>query len=212
MPIIKSVYVWQNLVRPKKRTFTYGFLSAGSVAQMQTDWWDFYRNSGTATWWREFTTNGLHNTYTWSTNKKGAVQKIHGLDFSTAKKIQISVDHYLVSWSWNGASNFWITDNNGFSIYGNIYSENNSGYNWYGTGVTWSAEKWNRVSLSTGNYIGTLIIDLVNKTVTMKISNRTDVVDSLSDSQIESIRNCTQARVFFDNVWNYYKDITVTWE
>lgn len=77
---IQKIYVGTNQVRPPVPAYTeysYNLVTAWSVAQMQSDWWTFERNSGvTPTSWWQFTTNWLHNTNTWSSNKFGGVKNL----------------------------------------------------------------------------------------------------------------------------------------
>lgn len=213
---IKAVYYWSKKMRPASTTITYNFISAWSVSKMQSDWWVFGRNSWTATSWREFTSNWLHNTDTGSTSKFVRVTLPHNANLSNASKITITSNVYLNRWSRNWASEFWVTNMTGFndtafiaSWWANSTME--SWYNWYWVNVagTWN---WNRTSLNTGNYEVTLILDLVNKIWKTQITWYSEITLFLSDDNIASIKASPYLLVHFDNVWCYYKDITMTIE
>lgn len=210
---IQKIYIGSNQVRPPVPTYmeySYNLVTAWSVAQMQSDWWTFERQSGvTPTSWWQFTTNWLHNTNTWSSNKFGGVKNLWVINCTNAKKITIQVEHYLVSGSWNGASTYriYLTGVSGSAGW-SINSMNNSWYN----GYAWanpSTTTWNRVNLSTGNYTWTTIIDLENKTEVISLTWKTDINLTLSDSDVEKIRNYTDFQIYYDNVGNYYKSIYI---
>lgn len=212
---IKKIYLGTDLIRPIIKEYTYSFIDK-SVTTLQADWWEFWRNSWTATSWWQFTSNWLHNTETSENTKRASIWINHWLDFSNANKITITVNHYLVSWSWNWASSYgirdWMNSSGTFGVWGDIYSMNNSGYNGYSVFCTDSTTIWNRTTLSTWNYVWQTVIDLVNKTVVTKLTGQSDLSLSLSDAQITSIRWCQYIRIYYDNVGNYYKDISIKWE
>jgi hypothetical protein len=207
---IQKIYVGTNQVRPiPPREYFYDFIEAWSVAQMQADWWQFTRQSGTATSWWQFTSNWLHNTNTWSSNKFGNIIALWVISNCIwAKKITIQVEHYLVSGSWNWGSSYRFGDWTTYSSWGAINSMNNSGYNGYNW-RTPSNTIWNRVSLWTWNYTGTTVLDLVNKTQVTSLTWNSDINLTLSDSDIANTQTFNAVGLGFDNVWNYYKSIYV---
>lgn len=213
---IKAVYYGSIKIRPALTSITYNFISAWSVSKMQSDWWVFGRNSWTATSWREFSSNWLRNTYSGSSDKFAEITLPHWANLSNASKITITSNIYLYKWSWNWASSFWITNSEGYNdtapyAWWVANSTEEGWYNWYWVHVP-STESYNRTALPTGNYTATVILDILNKTGKIQITWYSDIDISLSSSDITTIKTSPYIKVRFDNVWCYYKDITMTVE
>ena len=213
---IQKIYVWSNLVRPPKpKEFYYHLVNDwGSVAQLQSDWWTFYRESGTATNWWEFWTNWMRNTNSWSGQRIAWIVMDNPLDCSNAKKLTIQSDVYINRGSWNWASNAWVASSTAQSptiAWWRINSTYNSGANGYSL-YWWSWWADNMTALSTWNYTIKTILDLENKTASQELTWMSSLSGTITDAWVTGIRTAPYLRILFDNTWVYYKDIKMTIE
>lgn len=214
---VKKVRKGTTLVRPvqQQQEFYYHLVNDwGSVAQLEADWWTFYRESWSATSWREFGANGMRNTNSWSGTRVAWIVLSNPLNISSATKITLECNTYIVSGSWNGASNAALVSSNERNparAWWRFNSSNNSGANGYSL-YMWSSGVDNLTSLSTWNYTVTAVFDLSNKTALMTVTWMSNLTWTLSDSDVTNIRTAPYIQILFDNTWVYYKDIKLTVE
>lgn len=221
---VKKVMFRDKQIRPEaKKEFYYDFVSAWSPSQLKLDEWIYKRRANSVIpgqawpeeWW-EITADWLHNTVSGTNDTKyWWVSCLHWIDLSSINKITTVWNYVINSWSRVGSSsNEMMNDvlfSNTFGCSGTINAQTNSGYNGYAIYV-WDSSNTNRTTLSSWAYTLTVVYDLVNKTATVNVTGYPDRTLSITDSQINSIRNCGYISVYFDNVWCYCKDIRMTVE
>ena len=219
---VKKVMFRDKQIRPEaKKEFYYDFVSAWSPSQLKLDGWVYSRNNSSslivgeeAEWGWEITVNWLHNTLS-SGYKFWWTSCLHWIDLSSINKITTVWNYVINSWSRVGSGSNEMTNDvlfsNTFDCGGTINAQTNSGYNGYAIYV-WDSSNTNRTKLSSWAYTLTVVYDLVNKTATVNVTGYPDRTLSITDSQINSIRNCGYISVEFDNRWCYCKDIKMTVE
>ena len=196
---VQNIYIWYAKVVD---TYSYDFTDKTSVTELQNDWWIILRNSWTPTDQRQFN-NWLHNlaTDSSSVSKYGSI--VREIDISDANKIIINENVTLTSWS----RNWWISlgiirnaDTTGLNRYCIIALwETNTNYNsYYPVKNNVEYRMWdNNISWRLDVSV---VLDLENKVMTCMVSWYQDRTTTLTDEDVEIIKENKYLMCWFDNV------------
>ena len=193
MPIINMVY--------KKKKWKYSYTFKGKTStQIWNDWnlltWTIQTNS---------------DWVCWSSNTDCRI-KVDIPSLATAKKITISWTYVVNSRRpANNACSFWIWSWSWWGTTSVSWSLQWTTYTWiWAQFYDWTTYNWNVVGYaSQWTYNPITIIDLVNKTITMELSWFNNSVVTLTDSQINTIKQMTYLFVYISVNNSAMSDVSI---
>lgn len=178
---IQHIYLGTNQIRPKESGLSYSYdFRSKSTATIASDWYDWNNTPLFDSSWIYYTT--------WSST----VRKKNFYSISNANKITLKATFNLTfSESWW----FWFTIMkwDWSSDVGNTWMYFQWDW-WTEATVAGSRKATTSINRTNWNYTETMIFDLVNKTY--NYSWYYSLSWSLTDAEIETIRNCDSVRVY----------------
>jgi len=174
---VKKIYQWTNQVRPSWWEYSYDFRNK-SATQFANDGWQW------TSWWNVDGDGAYRNSWT-------PLYRLLPKSLTNATKITID---WTAKTGSSGTSSllFWL-----WQTYSNIdthlylqYSSSNEVSCW-GT-ANYFSRTYN------GNSTGTLVYDLVNKTVNLSFANWTPspATFTMTDTEVASIKACTYLWIY----------------
>lgn len=195
-----KIYLWDKIIcnTPCQQIEEYYIdFRNNSLAWIESDWRSFTANRA-YTW---FNSTWMYNTTSW---RDVYIERNFDMNFSEAKKITMIYNFNRNTSSWWWWWSFQFQDSNWNQTF-RIWS------NW--TTTSWYIDpwSWNRWSVgqnhswqSAGTFELITEADLVNKTAKTSLTWKTDITWSISDSDIQTIKSATKAKIWLCRVVAYY--------
>ena len=199
---VNKIRVGTNIVRPVYK-YSYDFRNK-SISQIQSDWWVtrewsysagsswIYTSRDTVIWFPVDCSNATKITMTWTANASNTTTSWFSIGLMTTVTTQTSDAWIWLYGTFNSPS--WAV-----SVYSN-----------------WSRANWNDIwAIRPWTYTATVVIDLLNKTISWSVPNKWTSTLSLTDAQVSAIKSMKWFNIYL-STWNTYtvtlSDVSITIE